>query len=104
MQRVAITGMGIVSSLGNNVAEVLESLRCGRSGIELVPERKELGLRSGLAGTLKQFEPEKFDREHERHLGDGGRLAMTAVMQSVRDAGLSEDHLRSDRMGAIVGN
>lgn len=104
MQRVAITGLGIVSSLGNNATEVLDSLRCGRSGIEFVPERKALGLRSGLVGTLKQFEPEKFDREHERHLGDGGRLAMTAVRQAVRDSGLGEEQIRSDRTGAIVGN
>lgn len=104
MHRVAITGLGIVSPLGNSVTEVLESLRQGRSGVEFVPERKELGFRSALAGRLRNFIPRTFDREHERHLGDGGRMAMTAVCQAVEDAGLNDELLRSERTGAIVGN
>ncbi len=104
MHRVAITGLGIVSSLGNSVDEVRASLQAGRSGVELVPERASLGFRSRLAGTIKNFVAETFDREHERHLGDGGRLAMSAVMQAVRDADLSAELLQSDRCGAIVGN
>ncbi len=104
LHRVAITGLGIVSSLGNSVDEVRASLQAGRSGVELMPERETLGFRSRLAGTIKNFIPETFDREHERHLGDGGRLAMSAVMQAVRDADLSPERLRSDRCGAIVGN
>jgi 3-oxoacyl-[acyl-carrier-protein] synthase-1 len=101
--RVAITGMGVVSPLGNNVSEVLDALRNGRSGVEFVPERKERGLRSALLGTLKNFVPLKFDREHERHLHDTSRVALTAAMQAVNDAGLTDEQVRNERTGAIVG-
>ena len=57
MRRVAITGMGIVSCIGNNTHEVLESLQQGRSGIQFLPERKSLGFRSALAGTIKDSLP-----------------------------------------------
>lgn len=95
--------MGIVSPLGNNIAEVLDSLRDGRSGVELVPERKEHGIRSALVGTLKNFVPTNFEREHERHLHETSRVALTAAVQAVKDAGLTDDQVRSERTGAIVG-
>jgi len=104
MERVAITGMGIVSSLGNSVPEVLVALREGRSGIEYVPERKELGFRSALAGRLKGFVPPQLDREQDRQLGDSGRMALVAARQAVADARLTDEQVRSDRTGAIVGN
>ncbi len=104
MQRVVITGLGIVSCIGNDLTEVRNSLYHGRSGIEFVPRRKELGFRSALAGTLKNFHPPIFDKEFERQMGDGARLALTAALQATADAQLDESQLRSDRTGVIVGN
>ena len=68
MKRVVVTGLGIVSSIGNNAAEVTQSLRDGKSGIEFVPQYKELGFRSQVAGTLKLNVDELVDRRlHALH-------------------------------------
>jgi 3-oxoacyl-[acyl-carrier-protein] synthase-1 len=104
MSRVAITGMGIISSIGNSPSEVLEHLRNGRSGVELVPERKELGFHSALAGTVKNFVPPEMPKSYARQMGDGGRLAVAATRQAIEDAGLNEEQIRHDRTGVVVGN
>ena len=76
MRRVAITGIGIVSSIGNNVAEVTDSLREGRSGIVAAPEYAELGFRSQIHGTIKMDIAEHIDRKQLRFMGDGAAYAV----------------------------
>jgi 3-oxoacyl-[acyl-carrier-protein] synthase-1 len=75
MKRVVVTGLGIVSSIGNNAAEVTESLKAGRSGIEVIPQYRELGFRSQVAGTLKLNVEELVDRRHMRFMGNGAAYA-----------------------------
>jgi 3-oxoacyl-[acyl-carrier-protein] synthase-1 len=103
-RRIAITGMGIVNSLGNSVSEVTESLRCGKSGVEIVPEYRELGFRSSLAGTLKNYTPPAVDRIYLRQMGDNGLLATAAAQEAIADAGLSPELVQNPRTGVVVGN
>jgi len=103
MRRVVITGMGIVNSLGNSVPQVCEALRCGRSGVEFVAERQALGFNSSLAGTIKNFEAPTLSKAQRRMMGDGVLLAVSAALEAVADAGLTEDLLRNDRTGVIIG-
>ena len=71
MKRVVVTGLGIVSPIGNNAAEVTKSLKDGTSGIEFVQEYRDLGFRSQVAGTLKVNLDELVDRRLRRFMGDG---------------------------------
>jgi 3-oxoacyl-[acyl-carrier-protein] synthase-1 len=75
MKRVVVTGLGVVSSIGNNATEVSQSLKDGKSGIEFVPQYKELGFRSQIAGTLKLNVDELVDRRLRRFMGDGAAYA-----------------------------
>jgi 3-oxoacyl-[acyl-carrier-protein] synthase-1 len=104
MRRVVITGMGLISSLGHSTAEVRQALREGRSGVVLLPERRELGFHSCLAGTVKGFEAPKLAKKHLRHMGEGGRMAMAASQQAIGDADLTEEQVRDDRTGVVIGN
>jgi 3-oxoacyl-[acyl-carrier-protein] synthase-1 len=96
--------MGIVSAIGNNVTDVLLSLQQGRSGIELIPERKALGFRSALGGRIKH--PARLDvpKRNLRQMGRGSQLAAHATQQALLDAGLEPPALRSGRVGVIMGN
>ena len=104
MRRVVVTGIGIVSSIGNNVEEVTQSLRDGRSGIDIEPKQKELGFRSHVAGTLKIDIEEALDRKERRFLGDGAAYAYIAMKQAIADAGLSEEEISNEETGLIVGS
>src|SRR6266545_4517426 len=104
MRRVAITGFGIVSCLGNSRAEVLDSLRHGRSGIELIPERKQLGFRSALGGRIRNLPPLQLPKRNLRQMGPGTVLAVHATMQALADARLEPAELRNERTGVIIGN
>ena len=104
MRRVAITGIGIVSSIGNNVAEVTDSLREGKSGIVHAPEYAELGFRSQIHGTIKMDIAEHIDRKQLRFMGDGAAYAVLAMEQAIADAGLSEDQVSNPRTGLIAGS
>ncbi|HES75980.1 MAG TPA: beta-ketoacyl-ACP synthase I, partial [bacterium] len=104
MRRVVVTGMGIVSSIGNNQNEVLQSLRDGRSGIEFVPEMAELGFRSQVAGTLKIKPEELIDRKLYRFMGDAAAYTYLAMAEAVADAGLSPEQVSNPRAGLIVGS
>lgn len=104
MRRVVVTGMGIVSSLGNNQAEVLDSLRAGRSGITYQPEYAEHGLRSHVAGSIKNLEIETLiDRKLLRFMAKGHAYAWLAMQEAIADASLSEDLVSNVRTGLIVG-
>ena len=104
MRRVVVTGMGIVSSIGNNQHEVLQSLKEGRSGIEFVPEMAELGFRSQVAGTLKIKPEELIDRKLYRFMGDAAAYTYLAMAEAVVDAGLSPEQVSNPRAGLIVGS
>jgi len=104
MRRVVVTGMGIVSSIGNNQHEVLQSLTDGRSGIEFVPEMAELGFRSQVAGTLKLKPEELIDRKLYRFMGDAAAYTYLAMVEAVADAGLSPEQVSNPRAGLIVGS
>lgn len=104
MKRVAITGMGIVNPLGNSVPQVLESLQAGRSGVELVPEYQEMGFRSSLAGTIKNFVPPEIDRIYLRQMGKNSVLSAAATLEAIADAGLETADIKTPRTGIIVGN
>ena len=104
MRRVAITGIGIVSSIGNNVAEVTESLRSGTSGIVAAPEYTELGFRSQVHGTVKMDVTEHIDRKQMRFMGEGAAYAVLAMEQAIADSGLGEDDVSNPRTGLIAGS
>ena len=104
MRRVVITGFGIVSSLGNNKQEVLDSLKAGRSGITYQPEYAERGLRSHVAGSIKNLDIEALiDRKLLRFMAKGHAYAWLAMQEAIADASLPEELVSNVRTGLIVG-
>lgn len=104
MRRVVVTGLGIVSSIGNNAEEVIASLRAGTSGIEASPEMAEHGFRSQIAGTLKINTAEHVDKRTLRFMGDGAAYAHIAMQQAIADSGLGEDQVVNERTGLVAGS
>lgn len=104
MRRVVVTGLGIVSSIGNNAEEVTASLRAGRSGIEACPEMTEHGFRSQIAGTLKIDVKEHVDKRTLRFMGPGAAYAHIAMQQAIADSGLTEDDIVNPRTGLVAGS
>ena len=104
MRRVVITGFGIVSSLGNNKQEVLDSLKAGRSGITYQPEYAERGLRSHVAGSIRNLDIEALiDRKLLRFMAKGHAYAWLAMQEAIADAQLPEELVSNVRTGLIVG-
>lgn len=104
MKRVAVTGLGIVSSIGNNKEEVTVSLRDGKSGISFAPEYAERGFRSHVHGAPKIDLADFVDRKHRRFMGDGAAYNYVAMDQAIADAGLEENEVSNDRTGLIMGS
>ena len=104
MRRVVVTGLGIISSIGNNADEVAQSLKDGRSGIETEQTYAEMGFRSQVAGTLKINLEEEMDRKERRFMGDGAAYNYLAMKQAIADAGLSEAEVSNEKTGIIVGS
>ncbi len=104
MRRVAITGLGIVCSLGNDKQEVVESLREGRSGISFCQEYHDLNFRSHVHGAPTIVIDEVVDRKQRRFMGDGAAYNYIAMEQAIADAGLEHDDVSNDRTGLIVGS
>ena len=104
MRRVVITGLGIVSSIGNNKREVTDSLRTGRSGIEFIKEYEELGFRSQVAGTININIDELIDRKLRRFMGNSAAYNYIAMKEAVEDSGLVEDMISNPRTGLIAGS
>ncbi len=104
MRRVVITGLGIVSPIGNNADEVLASLKAGKSGIEASPEMTEHGFRSQIAGTVKLDIKEHVDKRALRFMGPGAAYAYIAMGQAIEDAGLDEATVSNIRTGLIAGS
>ena len=103
MNRVVITGFGIVSSLGNNKTEVLDSLKSGRSGIVSAPEYTELGMRSQIHGDIKIDAKAMIDRKLYRFMGDAAAFSYIAMQEAVTQAGLPESMVSSERTGLLLG-
>ncbi len=104
MRRVVVTGMGIVSSIGNNKTEVLDSLKEGRSGITFQPEYEKQGLRSHVAGSVKNLDLEALiDRKLMRFMASGHAYAWLAMQEAIADANLPDDQVSNLRTGLIVG-
>jgi 3-oxoacyl-[acyl-carrier-protein] synthase-1 len=104
MRRVVITGLGIVSSIGNNKQEVIDSLREGKSGIEFIPEYEELGFRSHVGGTLNINTEELIDRKVRRFMGDSAAFNYIAMKEAIEDSGLEDDMVSNVRTGLIAGS
>ena len=103
MRRVVITGMGIVSSIGNNAGEVLASLRDAKSGVSSASEYAELGFRSQVHGEPKIDWESMVDRRAARFLAPGTGYSHIAMEQALADAGLEEAEISNERTGLIVG-
>ena len=104
MRRVVVTGLGIVSSIGNNAEEVRASLMAGTSGIVASPEMAENGFRSRVAGTLKINLADHIDKRTLRFMGDGAGYAYLAMAQAIADAGLTDDQISNPRTGLVAGS
>ncbi len=104
MRRVVITGLGVVSSIGNKKQEVIDSLRAGKSGIEFIPEYEELGFRSNVAGTVDINTEELIDRKLRRFMGNSAAYNYIAMKEAVEDSGLEDDMVSNVRTGLIAGS
>jgi 3-oxoacyl-[acyl-carrier-protein] synthase-1 len=104
MRRVVVTGMGIVSSIGNDKEEVAQSLKDGRSGIEFCEEYAERGFRSQVHGSIKLDVADHVDRKALRFMGDGAAYNYIAMQQAIEDAGLAESEVSNERSGLVVGS
>ncbi|MCC6597328.1 MAG: beta-ketoacyl-ACP synthase I [Alphaproteobacteria bacterium] len=103
-RRVVITGMGIVSCIGNSVTEVLESLKSGRSGITASPEYAEMGFRSQIYGKPAIQLDEHIDKRLWRFMGDAAGYVHLSMEQAIKDAGLTPQDVSNERTGIIVGS
>jgi len=104
MKRVVVTGMGIVSCLGNDKTAVLDALRAGRSGIKFQEAYKEMGLRSHVAGSIDINLSELIDRKVLRFMGHAAAYAYVSMQQAISDSGLSEEQVSNERTGIIMGS
>ncbi|MFQ5635223.1 MAG: beta-ketoacyl-ACP synthase I [Gammaproteobacteria bacterium] len=104
MRRVAITGLGIVSSIGNDAGEVVESLKSGRSGIVFAPDYAEHGFRSQVHGMPNIDVTEHIDKRQLRFMGDGAAYNYIAMKQAIEDSGLEEGDISNERTGLVMGS
>ncbi|MDQ2078158.1 beta-ketoacyl-ACP synthase I [Marinimicrobium sp. ABcell2] len=104
MKRVVVTGMGIVSCLGNDTSSVLEALRSGRSGIKFQEAYQEMGFRSHVAGSVDIDLKECIDRKILRFMGDAAAFSYISMEQAIADAGLDESLVSNERTGIIMGS
>ncbi len=104
MRRVVVSGMGVVSCIGNDKDEVLTSLREGKSGITFSEEYRDMGFRSHVHGKPTLDLSEAIDRRWRRFMGDGAAYNFVAMQQAIDDAGLSEDHVSNERTALVMGS
>jgi 3-oxoacyl-[acyl-carrier-protein] synthase-1 len=104
MRRVVVTGLGVVSSIGNNKQEVLVALKTGRSGIRFSETYAEMGFRSRIHGDIKLDLGQVLDRKVRRFMGDGAAFNYIAMAEAIEDAGLSEAEVSHERTGLIMGS
>ena len=105
MNRVVVTGMGIVSSLGANCGEVLESLKTAKSGIKFDEKYAELGMRSHVSGQVAEIDTsEVIDRKMKRFMADAAIYSAMALDEAIKQSGLTEDQISNPRTGLIMGS
>jgi 3-oxoacyl-[acyl-carrier-protein] synthase-1 len=104
MKRAVITGMGIVSPLGNNIAETLTSLKETKSGIKFQDAYKEMGLRSHVAGSIDIDIESMIERKLRRFMGDAAAFSYIAMREAINDSGLEESEVSNERSGIIAGS
>ncbi len=104
LRRVVVTGMGIVSCIGNDVQEVLASLKAGKSGISFAPEYAEMGFRSHVHGKPIIDLDEAIDRKLKRFMGDGAAYNHLAMEQAIADSGLEETQISNELTGIVMGS
>lgn len=104
MRRAVITGMGIVSCLGNDVDTVTAALRAGRSGIRAMPIYREMGLKSQIAGQIDLDPTALIDRKHLRFMSTAAVYGYVAMQQAIADSGLDESQVSNPRTGIIMGS
>ena len=104
MKRVVITGIGIVSSIGNNVNEVLKSLQLEKSGISFNKEQADLGFRSHVCGDISADIKKLVPRKDLRFMGDGAAYSHISMAEAINDSNLSQDEISNNRTGLIVGS
>ncbi len=104
MRRVVVTGLGIVSSIGNNREEVVDSLKAGRSGIVFAEDYQELGFRSHIHGPIDIDQSQFIDRKVKRFMGDGAAFNYIAMQQAIDDSGLEQDQVSNERTGLVMGS
>ena len=104
MKRVVVTGLGIVSSIGNNRNEVVDSLKQGKSGITFASVYEEMGFRSHVHGAINIDLDSLIDRKLKRFMGDGAAFNYVAMQQAIDDSGLSETEISNFRTGLVMGS
>ena len=104
MRRVVITGLGVVSCLGNDKASVIESLKNGISGIRKNEEFAEMGFRSQISGIVEIDTSEFIDRKSLRFMGDAAAFAYIAMSQAIKESGLTDEEVSNERTGIIMGS
>ena len=104
MRRVVITGMGIVSCLGQDLDSVSATLKEGKSGIRFNPSYAEMGLRSHVSGSVDIDLDAAIDRKVKRFMGDAAAYAYLSMQQAIADAGLADDQVSNVRTGLVAGS
>ena len=105
MQRVVVTGMGIISSLGANCAEVLESLKTAKSGIKFDETYEKIGLRSHVSGQIPEIDTsDVIDRKMKRFMADAAIYSAVALDEAIKQSGLTKDQISNPRTGLIMGS
>lgn len=104
MKRVVVTGMGITSCLGNDIATVLHALKTSKSGVKFNPSYEEHGFRSLVSGSVDINLADHIDRKHLRFMGDAAGFAYIAMDRAIQDSGLEASDVSNERSGIIVGS
>lgn len=104
MRRVVITGIGIISSIGNSSAEVMTSLQEGKSGIQFAPDQAEHGFRSHVHGNPNITLSDHIDKRNLRFMGDGAAYNFLAMQQAIADSGLEDSDVSNERTGLVMGS
>jgi len=105
MRRVVVTGLGIVSCIGNNIVEVLDSLLNTKSGIVFSEDHKKYNFRSQVVGSIKNLDLDKLiDRKQKRFMGEGSAYSYIALTQAIKESGLEEKEISNERTGIVMGS
>ena len=105
MRRVVVTGLGIVSCIGNNIVEVLDSLLNTKSGIVFSEDHKKYNFRSQVVGSIKNLDLDKLiDRKQKRFMGEGSAYSYIALTEAIKESGLEEKEISNERTGIVMGS